>query len=372
MYTRFSIYLLAIVQACTLFINIGHGQVGARVKDLTFVEGSRDNQLVGYGLVVGLSGTGDSSLTFTIQSIANTLQRFGITIPAEQIQAENVAAVMLTATLGPYAREGSNLDVTVSSLGDADTLQGGVLLQTPLLGADEQVYAVAQGPVAVGGFLGGGGEGGGSTVQQNHPTVGILTNGAIVERTVDTEIVKDGGLNLILRNADFTSAVRMADAINAIFPASSQAMDYGTVNVSIPSEYVGQEVNFLAEIGGVMVTPDTVARIIVNERTGTIVATSEVRISSVAISHGSLTITITNESNVSQPNPLANGETVESAVQATAVNESTGGFQILESYPTIEDLTQALNALGVTTREMIAILQNLKRAGALQAELILN
>ncbi|MEM7672607.1 MAG: flagellar basal body P-ring protein FlgI [Verrucomicrobiota bacterium] len=372
MYRRILSFVSFLVLACITIKGTGFAQAGARVKDLTFVEGSRDNQLVGYGLVVGLSGTGDSSLTYTIQSIANTLQRFGITVPAGEVQAENVAAVMLTATLGPYSREGSQIDVTVSSLGDADTLQGGVLLQTPLLGADDLVYAVAQGPVAVGGFLGGGGGDGGSTVQQNHPTVGILTSGAIVERSVNTQLVIDESLNLILRNADFTSAVRMADAINAQFPSASQAIDYGTINVSVPSEYIGQEVNFLAEIGGIMVKPDTVARIIVNERTGTIVATSEVRISTVAISHGSLTITITNDTNVSQPNPLANGETVESNVQATAVNEATGGFQVLESFPTIEDLTQALNALGVTTREMIAILQNLKRAGALQAELILN
>ena len=210
--------------------------MGVRVKDLTFVEGSRDNQLVGYGIVVGLSGSGDSSLAYTTQSIANILERFGLSISAEDIQGENVAAVMLTATLGPYARPGSQIDVTVSSLGDADTLQGGVLLQTPLMGADDLVYAVAQGPVAVGGFLGGGGEGGGSTVQQNHPTVGILTNGAIVERTVNTQLVNDGSVNLILRNADFTSAVRLADAINSVFPTTSQAIDYGTVNVAVPSE----------------------------------------------------------------------------------------------------------------------------------------
>ena len=346
---------------------------GTRIKDLTFVEGSRDNQLVGYGLVVGLSGTGDSTLTYTIQSISNTLQRFGIAVPADAVQATNVAAVMITAEIGPFIREGGRIDVTVSSLGDADTLQGGILLQTPLLGADELVYAVAQGPVAVGGFLGGGGGKGGSSVQQNHPTVGIISNGAIIERTVNTQLVADNhSINLVLRNADFTSAVRMADAINIHFPATAQAVDYATVNVNLPEAYLGQTMNFLAEMGSIQVRPDTAAKIIINERTGTIVATSEVRISTIAVSHGSLTITITNDTNVSQPLPLSDGETTATPVQTTQVNESTGGFQVLPEYPSIEDLTTALNALGVTTREMIAILQNLKRAGALQAELILN
>lgn len=346
---------------------------GTRIKDLTFVEGSRDNQLVGYGLVVGLSGTGDSTLNYTIQSISNTLQRFGIAVPTEAVQATNVAAVMVTAEIGPFVREGGRIDVTVSSLGDADTLQGGILLQTPLLGADEVVYAVAQGPVAVGGFLGGGGGDGGSSVQQNHPTVGIISNGAIIERTVNSNLVaENGSLNFVLRNADFTSAVRMADAINQHFPASAQAVDYATVNVNLPENYLGQTMNFLAEVGSIQVRPDTAAKIIVNERTGTIVATSEVRISTVAVSHGSLTITITNDTNVSQPLPLSEGETTQNPVQTTQVTESTGGFQVLPEYPSIEDLTTALNALGVTTREMIAILQNLKRAGALQAELILN
>ncbi len=346
---------------------------GSRIKDLTVVEGGRDNQLVGYGIVVGLAGNGDSTLTYTIQSISNFLERFGIQVPAETIKADNVAAVMVTSDIGPYAKAGSRIDVTVSSIGDADTLQGGVLLQTPLLGANDKVYAVSQGPIAVGGFIGGSGGPGGATVQQNHPTVGIITGGAIVEREVRSEIVQNGAINLLLLNPDFTTAVRVAESINNAFPGTAKAFDSGSVNVQVPELFHQQEVNFLARLGSLEAVPDLTARVIINERTGTIVATHNVRIASVAVSNGSLTITISSNLEASQPAPVSEtGETVVLPSTQTSVKEVKGGFKVIEDLPTIERLTTALNALGVSSREMISILQTMKKAGALQAELIIN
>ncbi len=345
----------------------------SRVKDLTLVEGGRDNQLVGYGLVVGLAGDGDSNAASTLRAVANVLQRYGLTVSATDIKAKNVAAVMLTADIGPFMKPGSRIDVTVSAMGDAKTLQGAVLLQSPLLGADGRVYAVAQGPVAVGGFIGGAGGAGGATVQKNHPTVGNISNGAIVEREIVSEFVRENTLRLLLRNPDFTSAARMADAINLKYPAAAHAIDAATVKVSLPSDYRGNDVAFLADLGTVEVQPDTQARIVLNERTGTIVATSTVRLSQVAIAHGSLTITVTSNMGVSQPNSFNNsGQTTTTNSTQTAVNEGKGGFTVLNDPPSIERLAAALNSLGVSTRDMMAIFQSLKRSGALQAELIIN
>ncbi len=344
----------------------------SRLKDLTIIEGARDNQLIGYGLVTGLAGTGDGKVSQTIQSIANALQRFGVNVPSDAIKSGNVAAVMVTTDIAPSLRSGSRIDVTISSLSDAKSLQGGILLQTPLLGADEVVYAVAQGAIAVGGFLGGTGGAGGATVQKNHPTVGVITNGAIVEREIPAQIIKDNSLNLVLRNPDFTSAARLAEAVNQAFPNSALAKDAATINVIVPKEYADYTVNFIATLGGIEVQPDTPARVVINERTGTIIATANVRISTVAVSHGSLTISIASTLGVSQPNALSKGETVVTPSTSTDVNEEHGGFKIVEESPSIERVAAALNALGLSTRDMMAIFQSMKRAGALQAELILN
>lgn len=376
--------LTILLLACTVV-----GLNASRIKDLTMVEGARSNQLIGYGLVVGLAGDGDgSSSEATLQSVANMLSRFGIQVNTEDIKSDNVAAVMITAEIGPFTREGTRLDVVVSSISDAKTIQGGVLLQTPLRGADDVVYAVAQGPIAVGGFLGGAG---GSTVQKNHPTVGRIPGGAIVEREVPTEIVQRDMVNLLLLNPDFTTAVRMAHAINKEFPGVAQAMDASSVNVIIPDNLIDQVANFLARLTTIEVVPDITARVIINERTGTIVATQNVRISKVAISHGSLTVSVTQNNQVSQPAPLApappagatpdttengatiapGGNTVVYANTDTAISEGRGGFRVVEDLPTLDELTSALNALGVSTRDMMSILQSLKAAGALQAELII-
>ena len=345
----------------------------SRLKDLTIVEGGRDNQLVGYGLVVGLAGEGDSNAAATLRAIANTLERYGLTLSAQDIKSKNVAAVMITADIGPFLHPGSRIDVMVSSMGDAKTLQGGILLQTPLLGADNRTYAVAQGPVAVGGFLGGSGGAGGASVQKNHPTVGTISNGAIVERDIPAQIVRDDSIRLLLHNPDFTSAARMADAVNAKWSTSTQAIDAATLQIRLPEDYRGREVSFLADLGEIEVQPDTLARIVINERTGTIVATSTVRLSQVALASGSLTITVSSNLGVSQPNAFSGGgQTVVVPSTQTNVNEGKGGFSVLNDPPTIERLTAALNALGVSTREMMAIFQTLKRSGALQAELIIN
>jgi flagellar P-ring protein FlgI len=360
---------LAIMAAVLAPLGLG----ASRVKDLTMVEGSRDNQLVGYGLVVGLSGDGDSNGAATLRNVANILQRYGITLNASDLKAKNAAAVMVTADIGAFLKAGSRIDVTVASLGDAKTLQGGVLLQTPLMGADGRTYAVAQGPLAIGGFLGGQGGPGGATVQKNHPTVGSISNGAIIEQEIPAPFVHDNTLRLLLRDPDFNTAARMADAINHQWPSAANPEDAATITVRLPSEFRGRNVAFVAQLGEIESVPDTLARIVINERTGTIVATSTVRLSQVAIAMGSLTITVTSNQGVSQPNSFSSGGQTQLVNSTqTTVNETKGGFVVLREPPTIERLAAALNALGVSTREMMAIFETLKRSGALQAELIVN
>lgn len=344
----------------------------SRIKDLAIIEGARDNQLVGYGLVVGLAKKGDSNLTYTVQSIANALKQFGVNVPSSTIKSGNVAAVMVTADIPAFAKPGTRIDVTVSSIGDAETLQGGVLLQTPLRGADDAVYAVAQGAIAIGGFLAGTGGAGGASVQKNHPTVGLLSSGAIVEREIAAKIVNNNTVSLLLLNPDFASAARVAEAVNNVFPRTALAKDSSTVNVCVPPQYLGYEVNFIASLGAIEAVPDNVARVVINERTGTIIATSNVRISTVAISHGSLTISIASTPSVSQPNAFSGGQTQTTQSTSTGVTEKKGGFTVVDEFPTIQEVASALNALGLSTRDMMAIFQTMKKAGALQADLVLN
>jgi flagellar P-ring protein precursor FlgI len=336
------------------------------------VAGARDNQLVGYGLVSGILGDGDKNPVYTVQSIANMLQRFGITLPAATLQSKNVAAVMVTADIAAFVKPGQRLDVLVSSMGDAKTLQGGVLLQTPLLGADGKVYAVAQGPLAVGGFGAGVGGPGGATVQKNQPTVGQIIGGALVEREIPATIVRDNSLDLLLREPDFTSAARLAQAINEQFTNSCQALDSTTVRVQVPEAWRGSPIDFIARLEAVEVTPDTPARIVINERTGTIVANSRIKISACAVSHGNLTINIASALDVSQPNPFAErGRTVVAPRTETTVTESKGTMVPLPELPTVEKVASSLNALGVTPRDIMSIFQAMKQAGALQAELVI-
>lgn len=345
---------------------------GARIKDLATLKGSRDNQLVGYGLVIGLAGDGDSTSDVTVNSLVASLKNFGLTVDPSTLRAENVAAVMITANIPAFAREGTRIDITVSSIGDAESLQGGVLIQVPLYGADHVVYAVAQGELAVGGFIGGATGPGGSTVQKNHPTVGKILNGAIVEREIEMNVTDSGFVSWLLFNPDYQTASRMAAAINRIFPASAQALDLAAVKVAIPEMYEGREVDFISSLGAITLNPDTPARVIINERTGVIIATANVRVSTVAISHGALTISISNNLNVSQPTGFGGaGDTAVTQSTQVEVTEMAGGFKIIEEYPTIQQVASALNAVGVTTREMMSILQEMKSIGALQAELII-
>ena len=340
-----------------------------RIKDIATLEGRRDNQLVGYGLVTGLAGDGDGNqVEYTLQSIANMMERFGVTIDPDDITSGNVAAVMITADIPAFVEAGTRIDVTVSSIGDAESLQGGVLLQTPLMGADDQVYAVAQGSMLLGGFFAGGDD---ASVQRNHPTVASIPEGAIVERTIRADVIRDNSLNVLLRNPDFASAVKLAERVNDFFPGSAEAMTPQSVKVSIPENYAQNPVTFIASLESIEVEPDVVAKVIMNERTGTIVATSAVRLAEVAVSHGNLTVSIARTPQISQPNALGEGETVvEETTEVNAVEERTG-FARLNSSPTLQDLTTTLNTLGVSPRDMMVILQTIDAAGALHAELIL-
>jgi flagellar P-ring protein precursor FlgI len=336
------------------------------------VAGARENQLVGYGLVVGLANDGDKNPAYTLQSIANLLQRFGVTVPATTLSSKNVAAVMITADIRAFAKSGSRLDVTVSAIGDAKSLQGGILLQCPLFGADSKVYALAQGSLAVGGYVGGTGGGGGASVQKNHPTVAQISGGALVEKEIPAQVVKNNSIEFLLREPDFTSAARMAVAINEKFTNSAVAIDPMTIRVRVPEGLEAGAVDFIARLENIEVTPDTTARIIINERTGTIVATSKIRISTCAVSHGDLTISIASSLNVSQPNAFSqNGETAVTPKTDTKIQESKSALVVLPEMPSIEKVAAGLNAIGVTPRDMMAIFQAMRQAGALQAELMM-
>lgn len=309
---------------------------------------------------------------YTVQSVANMLLRFGVNVPSAAIQAKNVAAVMVIADIPAFQKPGARLDVTVSSLGDAKTLQGGVLLQTPLQGADGKVYAVAQGAVSIGGFAAGTEGGGGATVQKNHPTTGQIIGGALVEQEIPATIVRNNYVELLLRDPDFTSAARLAEAINEKFTNSAEAVDSTAIRVKIPEGAESTPVEFIAHLQALEVTPDTPARIIINERTGTIVATSRIKISSCAVSQGNLTITIASTLDVSQPNPLnESGQTVVTPRTETKVTETKGSLVAFPDLPTVDKVATALDALGVTPRDMMAIFQAMKQAGALQAELVI-
>lgn len=338
-----------------------------RVKDIARLEGVRTNQLVGYGLVVGLDGSGDSKQTlFTVQSMVNMLNKFGVQVPATQVKVKNVAAVMITATLPAFARSGDQIDVQVSSMGDARSLQGGILLQTPLIGADSQVYAVAQGALSIGGFAS---AGGGSSVTKNHPTVARIPNGALVEKEVPMTITEGDHLTFALRLADFTTATRMAAAIRKVTGATAVAEDGGSIRVDIPATDKANPVPFISRVGDVSVEVDPVAKVVINERTGTIVIGGAVRLSPVAVAHGNLTVAITTVPVIAQPAPLSKGKTVVAAVTDVKVIEDRASTMMIKSGNTVEELIKSLNAIKATPRDIIAIIQAIKEAGALNADL---
>jgi flagellar P-ring protein FlgI len=341
----------------------------SRIKDVAHFTGVRNNSLAGYGLVIGLKGTGDRQQTvFTQQTLKSMLDRFGVNLDNQVIRVQNIAAVMVTADLPAFERPGSKLDVTVSSIGDAASLQGGILLQTPLLGADGNVYAVAQGPLVLGGFSAGNDTTG---VTVNHPTVGRISNGATVERAVVTSLPQTiEALDLELDRTDFTNVGRVTLALNNAFgqPIAS-SLDGRSVRLSLPMEYRQRPVEFIAAVEAVSVEMDTKAKVVVNERTGTVIIGSDVTLSPVSISHGNLSIQIETHFDVSQPQPLSQGQTTVTPEQKVTAQEQRSNFVTLNKDATVEDLIRALNALGVTPRDTIAILEALKAAGALQAEL---
>jgi flagellar P-ring protein precursor FlgI len=344
---------------------------GARVKDIAMISGVRDNQLTGYGLVVGLAGDGDKNPVQTLQTVANVLQRFGLTVPASTLSSKNVAIVMVTADIPAFKKAGTRLDVNVASMGDAKSLQGGVLLQTPLVGADGKVYAVAQGALSIGGIAAGEGGGGGASVQKNHPTVGQIADGALVEREIPATIVNDHNIELILREPDFTSAARLAVALNEKWTNTALALDSTTVRVHMPEEFETSPISFISLVESVEVTPDIPARVVINERTGTIVATSRIRIASCAISHGNLTISVASTLNVTPTGGVNPGPSTVTPSTDTKVKEEKGTMTVFPDMPTVDRVASALNSLGVTPRDMMALFEAMKEAGALQAELVI-
>ncbi|UMA66871.1 flagellar basal body P-ring protein FlgI (plasmid) [Roseivivax marinus] len=358
---------VAALAAFTLLPQAGVADV--RIKDIAFFEGVRENQLVGYGLVVGLNGTGDSlrNSPFTEKSIEGMLERLGVgNLSEDRIRTENTAAVMVTAMLPPFARHGSTIDVVVSSLGDAASLRGGTLIVTPLSGADGEVYAVAQGPIAVAGYAA---QGANASIVEGVPTVARIENGATVENEINFELASLNSLRVALRDPDMTTASRIADAINrALGPNSAQALDPGTVQVD-PYGKGNSIPEVMSAIEGLPVEPDMRAKVVIDARSGTIVMGGNVRIAEVAVSQGGLTVTVKENIEVSQPQPFSIGETVVVPQTDVQVEEVQTRFTVLQGDVSLQRLVDGLNAIGVTATQTISILQAIKAAGALHADL---
>jgi len=340
----------------------------ARLKDLVSIEGVRENQLLGYGLVVGLAGTGDRRQTmFSAQSLTNMLERMGVSVPSTAIRVNNTAAVMVTASLPAFAQPGTRLDITAAAIGDASNLQGGILVLTSLRGADGQVYAVAQGPVMTGGFVAGKG---GNSQTLNHPTVGRAPAGAIVERAAPSVAPKTV-VRLQLRQSDFTTSARIVEAVNKNFHSAApaaRAENSGLVSVPVPPEYAARITQFVSELENLAVEADRPARVVINERTGTIVLGKDVRVAPVAILHGNLSVEIQTSLTVSQPTMMAQGTTEIVPQTATVAKEERARNVVLKQGATVEELVRALASIGSTPRDVIAILQSLRSVGALEAE----
>src|SRR5436190_5457104 len=347
----------------------GISHAASRIKDLASVEGVRQNQLIGYGLVVGLNGTGDTlnNIPFTKQSLQAMLERLGVNIRGQTLRTGNVAAVMVTANLPAFGTQGTRIDVTVSAMGDSKSLQGGTLLVTPLLGADGNVYGVAQGSLAIGGFSA---EADAAKVTRGVPTVGRISNGAIIEREIDFALNRLPNLRLALRNADFTTAKRIAAAVNDFIgiPAA-EPLDPSTVQLSIPKEYAGKVVALLTEIEQLQIETDLPAKIVIDERSGIIVLGRDVRVSTVAVAQGNLTVSISETPQVSQPAPQSRGQTVVVPRSKVGVTEDGKRLALVREGVSLQQLVDGLNALGIGPRDMIAILQAIKAAGAIQADI---
>jgi flagellar P-ring protein FlgI len=359
--------LLAVLLALCVPVNAG---ATSRIKDLANVEGVRQNQLIGYGLVVGLNGTGDTlnNIPFTRQSLQAMLERLGVNVRGQTMRTGNVAAVMVTANLPAFATQGTRIDVTVSSLGDAKSLQGGMLLVTPLLGADGNVYAVGQGSVAIGGFQA---EGEAAKITRGVPTVGRIANGALIEREIDFNLNRQSQLRMALRNPDFTTAKRIAAAINDFIGApTAEPLDPSTIGITVPSKYRGNVISLLTEVEQLRIDPDQSAKIVIDERSGIIVMGNDVRVSTVAVAQGNLTVTITETPQVSQPAPFSRlGQTTVVPRTRIGVQEDGKKLAVVRSGVSLQQLVNGLNSLGIGPRDLIAILQAIKAAGAIQADI---
>ena len=337
-----------------------------RIKDIVDIEGARGNQLTGIGLVTGLNGTGDNS-QMAVQMMRNMMRNFGVTLDARSVRTKNIAVVALTATLPPYVRPGQNIDVNVNTMGNASSLSGGMLIQAPLRAADGKVYAVAQGPVIVGGSSA---QGAAASRTQNIPTAGRVPGGAIVERDVPSDYTMGGQVALLLRDPDFTTAQRIADAINRTYGVVAYAVDAGRVEVNLPGQYVQAPAAFLANMGGLEIEPDSTAKVAVNERTGTVVMGGNVKISSVGVAHGNLTVTVGESPVVVQPEALSQGVTaVENRTDITAEEDGTSMIA-MPATTTVREMVRVLNSLGARPRDIIEILQAIEKAGALHGELV--
>jgi flagellar P-ring protein precursor FlgI len=361
-----------LMTALFLLILMAETAQAARVKDLVNIRGVRNNQLIGFGLVIGLAGTGDSATNvfFSIQTVVNMLKAMGITVPAgqvNQLQFKNVATVMVTADLPAFARQGDRLDVLVSSVGDAKSLQGGTLLMTPLKGADGSTYVVSQGPLSIGGFSV---QGQNRGVQKNHLQVGRISNGGLIEKELFSDFNKKSMIELSTKATDFTTAARIAKAINrAMKDDLASAMDGRTIRIRVPKFYKNNATGFVTKIEGLQVDPDTAARVIIDERTGTIVMGENVLISTVAVAHGGLFVQIREDPIAIQPEPLSEGETAILPRTRVAIEEGQDRLLVVPKGIGIGDVVNALNSIGVTPRDLISILQAIKASGALHAEL---
>ena len=361
--------IIALAAAFAIVAPAPPARAASRIKDLASIEGVRQNQLIGYGLVVGLNGTGDTinNIPFTKQSLTAMLERLGVNIRGQTLRTGNVAAVMVTANLPAFGTQGTRIDVTVSSMGDSKSLQGGTLLVTPLLGADGNVYAVAQGSLAIGGFSA---EGDAAKIVKGVPTVGRIANGAIIEREIDFALNRLPNLRLALRNSDFTTAKRIASAVNDfIGTPTAEPIDPSTVALTIPKQFAGNVVALITEIEQLQIEPDTPAKIIIDERSGIIVMGRDVRVSTIAIAQGNLTVSITEAPQVSQPAPLSRGRTRVVPRTRLGVQEDGHKLALVRESVSLQQLVDGLNALGIGPRDMIAILQAIKAAGAIQADI---
>jgi flagellar P-ring protein FlgI len=358
---------LAVILAFCVPVTAG---ATSRIKDLANIEGVRQNQLIGYGLVVGLNGTGDTlnNIPFTKQSLTAMLERLGVNIRGQTIRTGNVAAVMVTANLPAFGTQGTRIDVTVSAMGDSKSLQGGTLLVTPLLGADGNVYAVAQGSLAIGGFQA---EGDAAKITRGVPTVGRIANGALIEREIEFTLNRLSQLRMALRNPDFTTAKRIAAAINDYMGTpTAEPLDPSTVGITIPQQYRGNVISLLTEVEQLQIEPDLGAKIIIDERSGIIVMGRDVRVSMVAVAQGNLTVTISETPEVSQPLPFTRGGTTR-VVPRTRIGVQEDGkkLALVKEGVSLQQLVDGLNALGIGPRDLIAILQAIKASGAIQADI---